>query len=140
VAYCSLQGAEPGVDPEFGVPIAWDIRLLEGYPWVQVPNRSLRPGLGRFFGLFNPGLWKLVSTGGFDAVLTYTGYFYLSFWILAGAAKTTRTPLLFGTDASSLRPRDLKRWKAWVKPRLAPRIFGLADVVVVGSTTGQELM
>jgi hypothetical protein len=32
VAYCSLQGAEKGVDPEFGVEVAWDVPLLEGYP------------------------------------------------------------------------------------------------------------
>lgn len=60
VAYCSLQGAERGIDPEFGVEVAWDLPLLEGYPWVQVPNRSLRPAIGRFFGLINSGLWKLV--------------------------------------------------------------------------------
>ena len=46
VAYCSLQGAEKGVDPGFGVEVAWDVPLLEGYPWVHVPNRSPRPGIG----------------------------------------------------------------------------------------------
>jgi len=56
VAYCSMQGAEARVDPEFGVEVAWDTPLFEGYPWVHVPNRAARPGLGRFFGLFNPGL------------------------------------------------------------------------------------
>ena len=140
VAYCSLQGAEPGLDPEFGIQVAWDIPLLEGYPWVHIPNRSPRPGLGRFFGLVNPGLWKLLRTGDFDAALTHTGYFYLSFWILAGAAKTTRTPLLFATDTSTLRPRDAKRWKAWVKPWLVPRLFRVADMVTVASSAGQELM
>lgn len=69
VAYCSLQGAKPGVDPEFGVEVVWDIPLLEGYPWVEVPNKSPRPGLGRFFGLINPGLWELVGKGSFDAVV-----------------------------------------------------------------------
>jgi len=56
VAYCSLQGAEPGIDPEFKVEVAWDIPLLEGYPWVRVPNRSPWPSLDRFTGLVNPGL------------------------------------------------------------------------------------
>ena len=54
VAYCSLQGAEKGFDPEFGIEVAWDIPLLDGYPWVYVPNRSPRPGLWRFWGLINP--------------------------------------------------------------------------------------
>src|SRR6266853_5929009 len=34
VAYCSMQGAQTGVDPGFGVQVSWDTPLLEGYPWV----------------------------------------------------------------------------------------------------------
>ena len=63
VAYCSMHGVEPGLDPEFGVEVKWDVPLLDGYPWVYVRNRSPRPVLLRFFGLINPGLWKLVRTG-----------------------------------------------------------------------------
>src|SRR5271169_2493544 len=69
VAYCSLQGAQTGMDPDFGIDVAWDVPLLEGYPWVQVPNRSWRAGLGRFWGMFNPGLWSLVHKGVYDAVI-----------------------------------------------------------------------
>src|SRR2546426_5518112 len=98
VAYCSLQGAKSGVDPEFGVEVQWDTPLLEGYPWVQVRNRSPRPGLGRFFGLFNPGLWNLVRGREYDAVVMYTGYRCASFWIAAAAAKLGGAPFLFGTD------------------------------------------
>src|SRR6202171_767440 len=80
VAYCSMQGAQPGVDPGFGVEVSWDTPQLEGYPWVHVPNRAPRPGIGRFFGLFNPGLWKLIRGGKFDAVFR-GGYFYATAWI-----------------------------------------------------------
>ena len=72
VAYCSLKGATEAIDPEFGVPVAWDVPLLDGYPWVHVPNRSPWPARGRFFGLFNPGLWGLVRRVGFDAVVLLT--------------------------------------------------------------------
>src|SRR5439155_10898303 len=140
VAYCSLQGAEPGVDAGFGVEVAWDVPLLEGYPWLQVPNRSPWPGSGRFFGLFNPGLWKLVCRGAYDAIVMYTGYRCASFWIVAAAAKARDTPLLFGTDASSLRSRDGNRWKSRVKPHLLSRIFRLADHVFVASVAGKETM
>jgi hypothetical protein len=58
-----FQFAESGVDPGFGVEVAWDQPQLDGYPWVHVPNRSPRPGLGHFFGLFNPGLWKIIREG-----------------------------------------------------------------------------
>src|SRR6266852_9013044 len=91
VAYCGLQGADRGMDPEFGIELAWDVPLLEGYPWVQIPNRSLRPGLGRFWGLFNPGLWKLIREEHFDAIVCHVGYVFSSFWIADnGDRKSTR--------------------------------------------------
>lgn len=140
VAYCSLQGAEAGVDPEFGVEVKWDVPLLESYPWVHVPNRSPRPGLGRFLGLVNPGLWKLIASGGFDAVVVYTGYAYASFWIALAAAKFRHVPILFGTDAHGLAPLDGRKWKATVKRIIWPRIFGLASVVIVPSTRSVAMM
>ena len=140
VAYCSLQGAEPGLDPEFGIEVAWDVPLLDGYRWVHVPNRSPRPGLGRFFGLINPGLWRLIRTGGFDALMIYTGYMYASFWLATLAAKSDGASLLFGADSTTLRPRDGRRWKAWVKPLVVPWVFRRADVVMAGSSATAELM
>lgn len=140
VAYCSLQGHEPGLDPEFGLEVAWDVPLLDGYPWAHLPNKSPRPGLGRFFGLVNPGLWKLVRQGGFDAVVFYTGYRYASFWIGLAAAKSRRKPVLFGTDANSLRPRSGGNWKIYAKRWFWPHLFRLADAVIVPSSSGVTLM
>jgi glycosyltransferase involved in cell wall biosynthesis len=140
VAYCSLQGAEPGLDPGFGRELAWDIPLLEGYPWKEIANRSLRPGVERFFGLVNPGLYGLVRHGGFDAVVSFVGYVCVSFWILVAAAKLGGVALLFGTDAHELVTRDGSPWKAAVKRRLWPRLYRLADVAVVPSTGGASLM
>jgi glycosyltransferase involved in cell wall biosynthesis len=133
VAYCSLQGAEAAVDPDFGVPISWDVPLLDGYSWVNVPNRSPFPGLGRFLGLLNPGLWKLIRRGGFDAVMIFTGYACASFWIAVAAAKSNGTALLFGTDATTVRPRGAQGWKIPVKSVLLPIIFRLADVTLAPS-------
>ena len=140
VAYCSLQGAEEGMDPEFGINVVWDVPLLEGYPWVQVPNRSWHSGLARFWGLFNPGLWGLVRKGRFDAVILLTGYRYASFWIALVAAKFSGSAVLFGTDASELAARDGKGWKSAVKRWLWPAVFRLADVIILPSTRGVELM
>ncbi len=139
VAYCSLQGAEPGIDPEFGVEIKWDVPLLDGYPWVHVPNKSFRPGLGRFFGLWNPGLWKLVRTGGFDAVVIYTGYMCASFWIATLAAKSKGIPVVISTDSTSLRSREGKRWKEWIKPFVVRRVFSWVDVIMAASNAAKTL-
>jgi glycosyltransferase involved in cell wall biosynthesis len=140
VAYCSLQGSEAQVDPGFGVEVKWDTPLLEGYSWTYVPNRSPVPRIGSFFGLFNPGVWRLVRSGGFDAVVLHTGYLRITFWIALAAAKWSRTPILFGTDNFELAPQDGKRWKLWVKKWLWPRLFRLADMVIVVSSGGVVLM
>ena len=140
VAFCSLQGAEAGIDPDFGVEVQWDIPLLNGFRWVLIPNKSLRPGLGRFFGLFNPGLWTLVNQAEFDAVVVYTGYMCASFWIVAAAAKLRKIALLFGTDATSLAPRSYNRLKVEVKRKVLPHIFRMATVALAPSTATADYL
>lgn len=135
VAYCSMQGAEARVDPEFGVEVAWDTPLFEGYPWVHVLNQAPRPGLGHFFGLFNPGLWKLVRDGKFDVVYV-SGYFYASAWIAILAAKWYGAGLIFTTDAYSLRSLRIRSpWKLWLKKYLLRGIFTLGKAVL-GTSSG----
>jgi glycosyltransferase involved in cell wall biosynthesis len=140
VAYCSLQGAESNFDPDFGVQVKWDIPLLDGYPWVLVPNRCWAPRVGSFFGLFNPGIWRLIRRGNFDAVVLFTGYIYVTFWVAIAAAQTSGIPVLFGTDATTLRARDGKRWKLAVKKLLLPAVFRLADVVVIPSEASRQFI
>lgn len=140
VAFCSMQGTDGSVDRDFGVPIEWDIPLLQGFPWIALRNRSPRPRVGSFFGLINPQVWSLIRSGNFDAIIAYTGYVYVTFWIALAAAKFSRIPILFGTDAHQLAPRDGKAWKLWVKKLLWPRLFKLADQVIVSSSGGVMLM
>jgi glycosyltransferase involved in cell wall biosynthesis len=140
VAYCSLQGAKPGYDAGFDREISWDIPLLDGYPWIELPNRSTRPGLERFWGLVNPGVWNMVRRGSFDAVAIYTGYVYATFWIAVAAAKMSGTPVFFGSDAHELSPRNANRLKSAVKRRVWPKLFRLADVVIVPSSGSVGLM
>jgi glycosyltransferase involved in cell wall biosynthesis len=40
VAFLSTDGAQPFHDPDFGVTLAWDIDLLGGYHWTELPRRS----------------------------------------------------------------------------------------------------
>jgi glycosyltransferase involved in cell wall biosynthesis len=138
VVYCTLRGAEAGHDPEFGADIQWDIPLLDGYPWRQVANRG--SGAESFFGLFNPELWANIRSAKFDAVLCYVGYVRASFWISYLASKWCNTAFLFGTDATSLVPRDGHNWKMPIKRFFWPRLFGLADQVIVPSSAGAEMM
>jgi glycosyltransferase involved in cell wall biosynthesis len=138
VAYCSLRGAEAGYDPEFGATVHWDMPLLEGYPWTHVPNRG--SGSESFFGICNPGVWKLIREGEFDAVLGFTGYRCATFWMALLAAKLSKTAFLFGTDAVTLTPRDGRGWKVTPKRIFWPWLFRLADQVIVPSSGSRDLM
>jgi len=138
VAYCSLRGAEGGFDPEFGTTVKWDVPLLDGYSWRHVPN--LGSGDETFWGLRNPGLWGLIREGTFDAVISHVGYRYSSFWIAYCAARSRGTPFIFGTDASSVEPRDRSRWKLAAKRIAWPMIFRLSAQVLTASSAGHDMM
>jgi glycosyltransferase involved in cell wall biosynthesis len=140
VAYCSMRGVERTIDPGFGVEVLWDIPLLDGYPWLHVPNRSPRPDTQGFWRLINPDLFYLIQSRRFDVIVIYTGYTVASFWIAIAAAKLYGTAVIFGTDAHTLEPRDGKEWKRWLKAILWPSLFRLADTVVVPSSGGVQLM
>jgi len=137
--YCSLQGAESGKDPEFGIEICWDEPLLDGYRWIHVPNKARHPGLGRFFGLWNPGLWKLILTSKPDAVVFGTGYMYASFWLAVFAAWRSKAAVVFSSDTSTLAARDGARWKTWIKPFILGRVYKMADAVMVTSEAGKKV-
>ncbi len=139
VAYCSMQGANVGMDPEFGIEIRWDTPLLDGYPWVHIANRSPRPSLGQFFGLLNTGLWTLIRSQSFDAIVIYTGYMYASFWIACFAAKSRGIPVLISSDSSSLHQREGKRWKARLKPFILGRVYRYADILLAASQPVKDL-
>jgi glycosyltransferase involved in cell wall biosynthesis len=138
VAYCTLRGVEASHDPEFGANIQWDVPLLDGYSWTHVSNRG--SGAESFFGLFNPGLWKLLRSGNFDAVLCFTGYRHATFWMALLAAKLSKIAFLFGTDTTTLAPRDGRAWKTALKKILWPRLFRLADQVIVPSSGSRDVM
>jgi glycosyltransferase involved in cell wall biosynthesis len=139
VAYLSLQGAKAGYDKGFGVDVAWDIPLLDGYKWIELPNKSLNPRLNDFWGLINPQLWDLIKSGNFDVIMCYTGYAYASFWIAVAACKKFKIPLIFGTDSSNIKPRT-GGWKVKLKQVILPKLFNLADIIIVGSTPGKNLL
>ena len=138
VGYCSLRGAEATYDTEFTATFKWDVPLLEGYEWTEIPNQG--SGSESFFGLCNFGFWNLIRHGRFDAIICLTGYIRASFWIAFFAARSAGTAFLFGTDANSLAPRDSHSWKIPVKKFLWPHLYSLADQVVVPSTASYNLM
>ena len=51
VYFCSRDGVEHTFDEDFAGHYKWDVPLLEGYRHFFLKNWSLKPRLGRFFGL-----------------------------------------------------------------------------------------
>lgn len=140
VSYCSLQGVKKGFDRGFNMEVQWDIPLLDGYSWVELPNQSLDPGLSKFWGLLNLQIWQTIRNGKYDAIIILTGYTYASFWIALLAAKISGVPIFFGTDAHEINPKNRKKWKLNLKKIVLPFIFKLADIVTVVSSGGVKLM
>src|SRR5258707_259810 len=138
VAYCGMRGAEAGHDPEFGHSVKWDVPLLDGYAWTHVPNHG--SGAESFFGLRNPGLWKFIRKGQFDALVCFVSYRRATFCISFLAAKATRAAFLFGADTITLAPLDGRMWKRPIKRFTWPLLFRLADQVIVPSSGTRELM
>jgi len=140
VAYCGMQGAQGHVDPGFGIEVAWDVPLLDDYPWVQIKNISPISSRANFFNLVNPGIWKLIRTGKFDVIAIFTGYVCATFWIALAAAKLYGTPVMYGTDATTLQPVDGRSWKVSLKKWFWPLLFRIADVVIAPSSGTVTLM
>jgi glycosyltransferase involved in cell wall biosynthesis len=138
VAYCSLRGAEAGFDPEFGANVQWDVPLLDGYKWTHIPNRG--NGSENFLAWRNTGLWKFIRQGNFDAVISHVGYVRATFWIAYFAARSVGIPFIFGTDASSIEPREESKWKLAAKKIIWPAVFSLAGQVLTASSAGRDMM
>ncbi|HEY1330112.1 MAG TPA: glycosyltransferase family 4 protein [Actinomycetota bacterium] len=139
VAYCSLLGAEGGIDPEFGVEVAWDVPLLEGYDWVQPANRSPRPGYEHFLGLVNPGLWSIAARGRFDVVVVH-GYWVASYWIAGAGARAGGARLAMVVDAHSLAGARARGWKVAAKRAALPVLFRSVDGFLATSSRTVEFL
>ena len=70
----------------------------------------------------------------------YVGYLERPSWVAYLASRCSGAAFLFGTDATSLAPRDTQSWKKLFKRFIWPRLFRLADQVIVPSTGTFELM
>lgn len=123
VYYCSDHGVREVYDEGFGVSFRWDSPLLDGYRSVFLRDHSLRPGVNRLFGHFNPQIVREVLICRYDAVLIH-GYAHLTDWIAFAACKCAGTPILLHGESHLLNPRSWIRRLA--KQMLLRPLFSLA--------------
>jgi glycosyltransferase involved in cell wall biosynthesis len=117
VLYCSLQGAQAERDPGFGISIAWDRPVLEGYRYKLVRN-YWRWGSGRFFSYVNPGIIHELRAGAYDAVIVF-GWGHLSAWLAFAGARLSGTPWILYGDSVSIFDEE----NGWLKRKLKRAIL-----------------
>lgn len=105
VLYGHDHGLTARHDPEFGQAVKWNIDLTGGYRWQLLANHAPRPGVGRFFGIVNPGLVGLLTPQSFDAVLIQ-GWNYALYPMALVAARLHGLPVLLRCE--SVRPSEQK--------------------------------
>ncbi|MFQ5914085.1 MAG: glycosyltransferase, partial [Nitrospinota bacterium] len=111
-------------DPGFGIPVKWDVPLLEGYKHVFLPALGRRNRLS-FWRPFVYGLWRHLKAGHFDALWLHSYAHQVSLRALA-IAKLLGLKVLFRGE-SHLKSRPRSRAKLWLKDRTFPRLFKAID-------------
>ena len=105
VYFCGRQGLESYEDAGFGMPVQWDIPLLEGYDYEFLPNLRRREQIGGFFSLVNPGLVSELRRNRYDALLA-SGHVYFSYVLGILAAKLTGIPVFMRCETHLLLRRS----------------------------------
>jgi glycosyltransferase involved in cell wall biosynthesis len=100
VFFCSRQGLNEYLDPDFGERFKWDIPLLEGFTHKFLPNLRKKDKVGGLFSLINPSIIQELARGRFDALLVH-GHAYATELLAIGGAKLLDLPVLVRCDTHS---------------------------------------
>ncbi len=118
-------------DRGFGMPVAWDLPLTEGYEFELVPNTAPDPGTHHFFGLRNPSLVERVLAWRPDAV-HITGWGWLSHLLALRAFHARKMTILFRGDSHLLDATPASP-RGQIKQAVLRRVFSWpAAFLVVG--------
>ncbi len=122
VFYYSQHALRGSRDPEFGINLAWDIDLLDGYAYEFLPRQwpTTDPNDYSQKGL-NKHLVRRLREGWDIAYVC--GYMHLNNWLIAAACGWLGIPLLCQNDVSLLTERDKNRLKLLVKQLIVRGFF-----------------
>jgi glycosyltransferase involved in cell wall biosynthesis len=125
VYYMDDAGARRRRDPEFGVPVQWDIPLLEGYTWTLLRNRSPWPEADYPFRFVHPAIVGVLGRERYDALIVH-GYAHVTEWLAFLGARRSGTPILLRGESTLLgrRPPAVAAAKRLTLGALLPRIHG----------------
>lgn len=120
--YCDW-GVSSYLDPEFKIPVEWDIPLMDGYAYEMLPI-ARRPRSLSYWEVDNPTVGDALDKFKPD-VLQVFGYAYRTNWRVAAWAKRNRKPLLLYSD-SNVRARPAW-WKRLPKQAVVRRYYSRVD-------------
>lgn len=123
VFYTWGQTAENKFDPDFEKAVAWDIPLLDGYPFEWVENIADDAGSHHFKGIINPGLINQINNYSPDAVLVI-GWAYNSHLKVLRHFKN-KIPVFFRGDSTLLD--ETNHVKSFFKSVLLKWVYGHVD-------------
>jgi len=121
VLYSSLAGSLPAKDREFGITVAWDTPVLDGYKFKTLMN-LWRGAPGGFWSSASPGIVAELRRGRYDAVLVY-GWGEVSAWLAIMAARSRNMPCMITSDSNYIYEKDLRWLKAHVKKAVLRTLF-----------------
>jgi len=114
VFFLSDHSIKGGLDSEFGVPVSWDVPLLEGYDHTFLPNRGKGNKEKGFFAYNCPQFSYELREGSFDALLV-PGYYPLYYLQAIRAALKEDIPILLRGNNSDGTYVHRPFYKTWVR-------------------------
>ena len=104
VLYCKREGSVPTFSQDFQTSFVWDVPMLSGYRSRFFANWSWKPGAG-FLSVINPGLWRELIVGDYDAVL-FLGTHLATHTVGMAVARLRRRTVLVYSVCYDLDPRS----------------------------------
>lgn len=148
VLYGSLDGqVRAAADRDFAQSVRWDVDLLSGYHYVELPSHALRPGLDRFLGVASLDLFRLLRRERFDAVVIL-GWNYALYPLALCASLRAGIPVILRGDSVRYADADetdaasegLARARLVAKAWTLRRYIGLCSAALAVSTGNRRLL
>lgn len=111
--YCSDETIHGHQDREFNTTVAWDIPVLDGYPFRFFKNYSWRPSLYHgFFGLFNPGMIVALFKERKSTVIVHGWSYFTNVLVIIAARLAGHTVCIRGESPlnQELLKSKVNRW------------------------------
>ncbi len=129
VFFCCKWGLESYHDPEFGIPVEWDIPLVDGYRHeflaiAEPPSRLT------FWTVDNPSIVEALEAYNPDVIKVF-GYAHRTMWRVRSWARKKRLPLLLYSDSNIKAVNPF--WKEILKRQLVKHFYrGVDGALCVG--------